>query len=110
MFELYFPPTNLSYAADASGGKPGQHHDCSCTHLPAGGGPNIVLQPEWPTSGPPRGAGDRIVTEPRVQHRPGPTVRSVMDDQEPLGRSRGSDWPGQNLPGEGETISDGEET
>lgn len=26
----------------------------------------------------------------------------AKDDQEPLDRSTGSDWPGQNLPGEGE--------
>lgn len=98
---LFSPQANLSCEADASGGKPGQRHGCSCRHLPVGGGQIAALRPWQRAIGPPRGAGGRIVTETRVQHRTGPTGRWVRDDQEPLDKSTGSDWPGQNLPREG---------
>lgn len=100
---------NLSYVADASGGKPVQRHGCSCTRLPAEGGQSAALLPGWPASDPPRDAGDRTATEPRVLRRPGPTERWAKDGQGPLDRSRGSDWPEQNLP-ERVKVLDGEQT
>lgn len=100
---------NLSYVADASGGKPAQRHGCSCTRLPVEGGQIAALQPGWPASDPPRDAGDRTAAETRVMRKPGPTERWAKDDQGPLDRSTGSDWPEQNLP-ERMTVSDGEQT
>lgn len=100
---------HLSYGADASGGKPVQRHGCSCTRLPAGGGQIAAPQPEWPASDPPRDAADKTATGTRGLHRPGPTERWAKDDRGPLDRSRGSDWPGQNLP-ERMKVSNGEHT
>lgn len=100
---------NLSYVADASGGKPGQRRGCSCTRLPVEGGPIAALQPGWPASDPPRDAGDRSATETRALRRPGPTERWAKDDPGPSDRSRGSDWPEQNPP-ERVEVPDGEQT
>lgn len=99
---------NLSYVADASGGKPVQRRGCSCMHLPVGGGQIAAVLPGWPASDPPRDAGGRSATKTRGLRRRGPTERWAEDDQGPLGRSRGSGWPEQNLP-ESIGVSDGEQ-
>lgn len=100
---------NLSYVADASGGKPVQRHGCSCKHLPVEGGQIAALQPGWPANDPPTDAADRTATETRVLRKPGPTERWAKDVRGPLDKSRGSDWPEQNLP-ERMKVSDGEQT